>query len=248
MKKIAAVLAGALVAGPALADHREIKVEDRSTFLPSVRLGIDIAPRIQGPSVPHSGHGIEIGLTGTTGKDTQTRDLGAPTLVFGGQSFAAPNQLNHEFDFRYFEIAYRYRHFFGQGAYGEGGTFGIEALGGLGYAEYDLTITTATQRANEKLGSGGLVAGFGIIWKFLPRTSLQSRITLFGSGENEGVTGAGRWDLFVVQALGRHAAVRAGVTGWGLASSRDDDDDFSSVNSLIRSGFSGLALGLEVAF
>lgn len=248
MNRIALVIAAALFAGPALAEHREFKVEDRSTFIPSGRLSFDISPRIDGPILPHTGHGIELGITGTTGKDTQNRDFGAPPLVFGGQAFTSPNQLNHEFDFRYVELAYRYRHFFGQGQYGEGGSFGIEALGGLGYAEYDLTITTATQRANEKLGSGGLVLGFGIIWKFLPRTSLQSRITLFGSGENEGVSGAGRWDLFVVQSLGRHAAVRAGFTGWGVTSTRDDDEDATTLNSLIRSGFSGFALGLDLAF
>lgn len=243
MNKTAAILAAALVAGPALADHREFKVEDRSTFLPSGRLGIDIAPRVESPSVPHTGHGIEIGLTGGSGKDGQTRAAGAPTLTFAGQAFAAPSTLNHEFDFRFAEIAYRYRHFFGAA-----GTFGIEALGGLGYAEYDLTITSGAQRANEKLSSGGLVGGFGIIWKFRPTTSLQSRITVFGSGDEEGVTGAARWDAFVAQALGRHAAVRVGLTSWGLVSTRDDDDDFGSVNSLIRSGFSGLALGLDIAF
>ena len=243
MKKTAAILAAALVAGPALADHREFKVEDRSTFLPSGRLGIDIAPRVESPSVPHTGHGIEIGFTGGSGKDRQTRFAGAPTLTFAGQAFAAPSTLNHEFDFRFAEIAYRYRRFFGAA-----GTFGIEALGGLGYAEYDLTITSAAQRANEKLSSGGLLGGFGIIWKFRPTTSLQSRITVFGSGESEGVTAAARWDAFVSQALGRHAAVRVGLTSWGLVSTRDDDDDFGSVNSLIRSGFSGLALGLDIAF
>jgi hypothetical protein len=243
MKKAAALLAAALVATPAAADHLEIKVDDTSTVLPSARIGIDISPRGERPSVPHSGHGIELGLTGTTGKGHQTRTAGAPPLVFGGQVFAAPNELNQEFDFAYVELVYRFRHFFG-----EGRTFGIEALGGLGYAEYDLTITTPTQRANDNLASGGLVLGFGVIWKFLPTTSLQSRLTLFGSGQTEGVTGAGRWDLFVAQALGRHAAVRAGITGWGLTSSRDDEDDFSSVNSLIRASFSGFAVGLELAF
>jgi hypothetical protein len=242
MKKTAAILAAALLANPALADHREIKVDDTSTFLPSGRIGIDISPRGARPSVPHTGHGIEFGITGTTGKDHQSRGVGAPPLVFGGQVFAAPNELNHEFEFGYLELVYRYRHFFG-----EGGTFGIEGLGGLGYAEYDLTITTPTQRANETLSNGGLVLGFGVIWKFLPSTSLQSRITLFGSGDEEGITGAGRWDLFVAQALGRFASVRAGITGWGLTSSREDDD-FSSLNSLIRARFSGFAVGLELAF
>lgn len=242
MKKTLVLLAAALLAAPALANHRDIEVED-NTFIPSLRIGIDIAPRGEAPSVPHTGHGIEIGLTGTSGEDGQTRTAGAPTLVFGGQAFASPTTLNYDFDFRFLEIAYRYRHFFGASR-----SFGIEALGGLGFAEFDLGVSSATQSAREKLQSGGLLGGFGIVWKFLPQTSLQSRITLFGSGDREGVTGAARFDLFVAQALGRHAAVRVGLTSWGLASERDDDDDFGSFNSYIRAGFGGLALGLDVAF
>jgi hypothetical protein len=242
MNKALVMLAAALVAAPAFADHRQIDIED-NTFIPSARIGVDIWPRGEQPSVPHTGHGIEIGFTGTSGEDGQTRTTGAPTLTFGGQTFAAPTQLNYDFDFRFFELAYRYRHFFGAS-----GTFGIEALGGLGFAELDLRVSSATQAESEKLQSGGLVAGFGIVWKFLPETSLQSRITVFGSGEREGVTGAARFDVFVAQALGRHAAVRVGLTSWGLSSERDDDDDFGSFNSHIRAGFGGLALGLELAF
>ncbi len=242
MKKALVVLAAALIAAPALANHRDIEVED-NVFIPSARVGIDIAPRGEQPSVPHTGHGVEIGFTGTSGEDGQTRTAGAPPLVFGGQTFLAPTTLNYDFDFRFFELAYRYRHFFGASR-----TFGIEALGGLGWAELDLGVSSATQSAREKLQSGGLVGGLGIVWKFLPQTSLQSRITVFGSGDREGVTGAGRFDVFVAQALGRHAAVRVGLTSWGLTSERDDDDDFGSFNSHIRAGFGGLALGLELAF
>ncbi len=242
MKKALATLAAALIAGPAFADHRHIDIED-NTFIPSARIGIDIWPRGEQPSVPHTGHGVEIGFTGTSGEDGQTRTAGAPTLVFGGQSFTAPTQLNYDFDFRFFELAYRYRHFFGASR-----SFGIEALGGLGYAELDLGVSSATQSAREKLQSGGLLTGLGIVWKFLPQTSLQSRITVFGSGDREGVTGAARFDLFVAQALGRHAAVRVGLTSWGLTSERDEDDDFGSFNSHLRAGFGGLALGLELAF
>jgi len=242
MRKTAAILAAALAASPALADHREIQVEDPSTVLPSGRIGIDIEPRGERPSVPHSGHGIELGFTGTTGKDHQSRTAGAPPLVFGGQVFTAPNELSHEYDFAYVELLYRYRHFFG-----ESRTFGIEGLGGIGYAAYDLTITTPTQRAHERLANGGLVLGFGVIWKFLPTTSLQSRLTLFGSGDNEGITGAGRMDLFLAQALGRFAAIRAGFTGWGVTSSREDHDT-NSLNSLVRARFGSFGVGLDLAF
>ena len=245
MKRTFALLAAALVAVPAFAQEREIEVEERGKLIPSVRIGIDFSPRGETPSVPHWGHGLEIGLTGASGEDTQFRGVGAPPIVFGGQTFLAGSgtTLNHEFEFGFFEIVYRFRHFFGDTK-----TFGIEALGGLGFATLDLTVSSPTQRANEKLESGGLVGGFGIIWKFLPETSLQSRLTLFGSGEREGVTGAARFDVFVAHALGRHAALRAGLTGWGLASERDEDDDFSSPNSHIRARFGGFALGLDVAF
>ena len=242
MKKAFALVAAALFAVPAYANHRDIEVED-NVFIPSARIGIDLAPRGEAPSVPHTGHGIEIGFTGTSGEDSQARTTGAPTLVFGGQAFASPTTLNYDFDFRFFELAYRYRHFFGASR-----TFGIEALGGVGYAELDLGVSSATQSAREKLQSGGLLGGFGIVWKFLPQTSLQSRITVFGTGDREGVSGAARFDVFVAQALGRHAAVRVGLTSWGLASQRDDDDDFGSFNSHIRAGFGGLALGLDLAF
>lgn len=242
MKKIAVLLAALLASGAALADHRDIKVEDRGVFIPSVRLGVDILPRDESPAVPHTGHAFEFGATGASGEADQGRGLGAPTLVFGGQTFAAPVELHHDFDFRFYEAAYRYRHFFGSGQ------FGIEALGGVGYAEYELTTTSPLQRASQKLSSGGLVGGFGIVWKFLPQTSLQSRLTLFGSGENEGVTGAARWDVFVSQAIGRNVGLRLGLTSWSVVSSREDDDDFSSLNSRIDGRFSGVALGLEAAF
>lgn len=243
MKQALATLAAALIAAPALADHRQMEMRD-NTFIPSARIGIDIWPRGEQPSVPHSGHGIEIGFTGTSGEDSQTRTAGAPPLTFGGQTFATtPTTLNYDFDFRFFEIAYRFRHFFGASR-----KFGIEAIGGLGWAELDVGVSTATQSAREKLQSGGLVGGFGIVWKFLPQTSLQSRVTVFGAGDREGVTGAARWDVFVAQALGRHAAVRAGLTSWGLVSQRDEDDDFGSFNSHLRAGFGGLAVGLELAF
>ena len=242
MNRIFAILVVTALAGCASTSHSDLTISDRGTFIPSGRLSVDIAPRGESPSVPHTGHGIELGISGASGDDGQQIGTGALPLVFGGRTFAAPSDLRHEFDWRFAEIAYRYRHFFGAG------TFGIEALGGLAYAELDLTTTSATQRASEKLGSGGLVGSFGIVWKFLPRTSLQSRLTLFASGETEDVTGAARWDVYVVQALGRHAALRGGFSGWGVTSQREDEDFTSSPNSRIRARFSGFALGLDVAF
>ena len=242
MKKALALIA-ALLAAPAFADHTDIELERAWGFTPSLRLGIDLAPREAMPSVPHTGHGIEVGLYGTSGDETQMRTAGAPPLTFGGQVFSAPTTLNHEFDFAVFEIAYRYRHFFSADA-----TFGIELLAGLGVAEMDLTVSSPTQRASENLQSGGIVLGVGAVWKFAPRTSAQARLMFFGSGEQEGITSAARVEVMVAHALARNIAVRAGLTGWGVESERDAEQDFSSPNSHIRAGFGGLALGLDIAF
>ena len=242
MKLLLAFL-GALLSGTALA-QTDIEAVERGTVIPSLRFSFDIAGELatgQGPAVPHSGHGIELGLSGASGKDDQS--LGGGEFVrFGNRTFtAASPTLQHDMDFRFFEVAYRYRRFFGSGV------FGIEALGGLGFAELDLTTSSATQSASEKMSSGGLVGGFGIVWKFLPAASLQSRFTLFASGDEEGVTAAARLDVNIAWALARNVAVRGGLVSWGIGSSRSQTSD-TSVNSRIQAGLSGLLLGLDVAF
>jgi len=239
--KLLWVFLGALLSGAALAQS-DIEAIDRGTLIPSLRLSFDIAGEAgpQGPAAPHSGHGIEIGLSGGSGEDSQGLSTGE-LVRFGGRNFVGSTTLQHEFDFRMFELAYRYRRFFGSGV------FGIEALGGLGFAELDLTTSSATQSANEKMSSGGLVGGFGIVWKFLPAASLQSRFTLFASGDEEGVTAAARLDVNIAWALARNVAVRGGLVSWGIGSSRSQTSD-TSVNSRIQAGLSGLLLGLDVAF
>jgi len=242
--KLLFALFAALACGSALA-QADIEAIDRGVVVPSLRLSFDIAGELapgQGPAVPHSGHGIELGFSGASGEDTQSVGTGNGPVVFGGRLFN-PGELRHEFDFRFFEVAYRFRHFFG-----ESKTFGIEALGGLGFAEFELTTSSATQSASEKLSNGGLVGGFGIVWKFLPAASLQSRLTLFGSGDQEGVTGAARLDVNLAYALARNIALRGGLVSWGLVSSRAEARDSTSIDSRIRAGWSGLLVGLDVAF
>lgn len=239
-----AMLLAVLLSGCADLTTKRIEATDNSVFLPEARVSVDISPRGDNPAVPHTGHGIELGVTGGKGDDKQVTDAGDRPVVFGGRTFTSPVELRHEFDFRFASLAYRYRHFFG----GPGGTFGIEGVGGLGYAELDLEVASATQRAQEKLGSGGIVLGVGLVWKFWPTTSLQSRLTVFGSGDDEGVSSASRLDVYVVQSLGRHAAVRAGWASWGVRSVREDNEDNTSGKSPINVRLSGPALGLEVMF
>jgi len=223
----------------------ELKVTDHATAIPSARVAVDIAGA-EGPrSEPHNSHAVELGLSGTRGNHKQDLAATDKPVVFGGQSFNGPQQLRSEFSFRLVELAYRYRRFFGSS-----GAFGVEGLGGVGYAHLGLTVasTTTTQRATENLGNAGVVLGVGGIWRFRPTTSLQARLTAFGSGRNEGVTSASHLDLYVAQALGRNAAVRAGLASWGATSEREADDSKNSLKSPIRVRFQGVLLGLDLMF
>src|SRR5712692_6973269 len=194
----------------------ELKVTDHATAIPSARVAVDIAGA-EGPrSEPHNSHAVELGLSGTRGNHKQDLAATDKPVVFGGQSFNGPQQLRSEFSFHLVELAYRYRRFFGSS-----GAFGVEGLGGLGYAHLGLTVSGPTQRASESIGSGGVVLGVGGIWRFRPTTSLQARLTAFSSGDIEGITSASHLDVYVAQTLGRNAAVRAGLASWSASSRRE---------------------------
>jgi hypothetical protein len=219
----------------------DISATDRSVVIPSGRISIDLSQRGESPAAPHTGHAIELGASGASGDAEQQLAAGELPIVFGGRTFNAPVALRHDFDWRFYEVAYRYRHFFGGG-------FGIEALGGLGFAELDFRVDSAGQSAREKMSNGGVLGGVGLLWKLRPSTSLQSRAVVFLSGQFEDVSTITRLEVYAAQALGRHAALRAGWSTWNVRSIREANDNLSSRNSPLRLRFSGPALGLDLAF
>jgi len=238
MTKVLLGCVAALACGSAFAQS-DIEATDRGAIMPSIRLGVafngEAGPR--GPAVPRTGHGMEIGLTGGSGDDTQTLSNGE-FIRLGNTRFNSGQTVKHEFDYRLFEIAYRFRKFFGAGQ-----VFGIEALAGLAHAELDFTTTAPGQSANEKISNGGLLGGFGVIWKFHETAYLHPRFTLFGSSDEQGVTAAARIDVQVAWAFARNVALRGGVSSIGFGSSRAD-----SVNSRILASSGGVSVGLDVQF
>jgi hypothetical protein len=214
-----------------------IEGEDRGLFLPTARLSFDVATA--GPEAASGlpgGHAVEINLAGVRGiEDTQELHTSESPVVFGGETFNPAVELRHEADFRYADIGWRWRKYFGSGG------FALETFAGLGFAELDLTVQSPLQRANEKLSSGGLAGGVGVVWRFRPTTSLQSRLTVFGSGDEDGITSASRWDASIVQALGRNVALRGGIGAWSVFSERANRSD-------VEMRFSGITLGLDVLF
>lgn len=233
MLRLLALLLAGLLGG--CTSNTRIEATDRGVFLPVGRVSANITRTQGAPSEPQGGHAIELGMTGGNGNDTQTLSSGQSPVGFGGQTFSPPQQLRHELEFRYVDLAWRWRKFLGTGA------IGIETLAGVGYADLDMTVSSATQRANEGLNSWGATGAFGLIWRLRPGTSLQGRIAVFGSGDEAGVTRATRLEAFIVQALGQNAALRAGYASWNAYSERENASD-------IHVRFSGPALGLDLLF
>ncbi len=240
--RLAAVLAALALAGCAGPATSPISVTDRSTFVPSVRVAADISRYAGEPSDPHGAHALELGLSGGRGSGMQTLSAGENPVVFGGQQFDPPQQLRHEFTFRFYELAYRWRQFLGAGG------FGYEALAGVAYADLDLTISSATRRASDNLSNAGFIGSFGLLWRMRPGTSLQSRFAFFGSGSTRAIRNASRLDLYLAQAVGANVGLRAGYASWSMRSVREAGDFSSSNLSPITVRFSGPALGLELMF
>jgi len=233
--RLAAALAAVSLAGCA-SGPSDIEVGD-TAFIPSARVSVPIFTKPSGmaPSTPQNGHVIEASYTGAKGSDKQELESGDDDIVFGGQTFVAPVNLKHEYNFKYGEIVYRWRKFFGGSQ-----TFGMEALGGIGHSMFYLTTTGGGgQAASHKYNTTGLALGIGGIWKFRPDTSLQVRLSGMGSGDKEDIS-ASRFDIHVVHAIARNIAIRGGLTSWHVSIERFGSD--------IDASFSGPAIALDVAF
>ena len=98
------------------------------------------------------------------------------------------------------------------------------------------------------MSSGGLVGAFGIIWKFHPSAYLQPRLTVFASGDEDGVTAAARFDVQVAWAFARNVALRGGLSSLAFTSARSDAGDSTSADSRVTAAASGVSIGLDVAF
>jgi len=219
-----------------------IDIQDRSALIPTARIAIDFSERPGPPSRIHTSHAVELGVTGATGDDTLRVEAGQQPLVFGGETLSAPQDVRAEFDFRITELAYRYRYV------SERRGLGFEALAGLAYSTLGLRLIGATRTAAERLDGTGIVVGLGTMFRLWPSGSIQLRGSGFASTTSEGVSSVGRYEVVFEQALGRHAAVRAGYAGIDVRSRREDDELSSSNRSPIRVRINGPMLGLSLMF
>ena len=212
-----------------------ITASDSGVLVPTIRASVGG----QGPGEPseaRDGHAAEVNWSRASGGGQQSLASGQAPVRFGTQVFSGPAQLQHDFDFGFLEVAYRFRHFFG-------GDVGIEALFGFAHANLDLTVASGAQLASEAMDSAGFTLGFGIIGRLRPGTSVQGRVMLFGTGSDSNISSAQRFELSLVQSVWRHAALRAGYVFWRIDSEREYSD-----GSPVKVKFSGPTLGFDLAF
>lgn len=222
----------------------DIRIEDQ-VVLPSLRVAMDFTGRApDGPSSPHTAHAIEAAISGSQGSAEQTLPAGQQPVVFGGQTFNAPQAIHYDFSFRDAEVLYRYRHLFGRQR-----RIGVEGVAGLGYLGVDLRASSASQSARDKLNTLVVPVGGGVIWKLWPTTSVQARYMYFQSfSDYDGVTNAQRFDIHLAQAIGRYAGVRLGYADWTVTSLREKRGEGAPATSPIELRMRGPTAGLEVMF
>lgn len=242
VSRFGALLAPLLLAGCFGGTTSQIDLQDNSVLIPTARIAVDFNEHPGPPSRLHTSHAVELALSGGSGEDDLHLSAGQQPIVFGGENFAAPQDLKAEFDFRFAELAYRYRYV------SERRGIGFEALAGAAYARLGLRLAGATRTAAEKLDGGGVVLSLGTMVRLWPSGSLQLRGTGFASSSSEGVSSVGRYEINFEQALGPHAALRAGYAGWNVRSRREDDGFSASNRSPIRVRFAGPTLGLALMF
>jgi hypothetical protein len=230
---LTAALSGCYTGSPPPAES--ISMRDDNVFQPGARATFNLSGRrIQPASAPASGHAVELGFTHGAGSGSQTFNSGY--VYFGNSTFNAPAALTYEFDLNYVDLAYRYRYFPGEGA------FGIEGLVGAGYADLSFAARSGGTRASESLSTPGMMLAAGVVLRFWRDTTAQARLSGFSSGQEDSVTRATRVELSLLQPLGSSFGLRGGYAWWQLESER------GGTTSPISVRMRGPTLGLEVMF
>jgi hypothetical protein len=227
----------------ALANVTEDIRADGGTIIPQLGVSIDVA----GTSGPQNhtslSHAIDMGFAYAKSRHKQELEARDGPVIFGGEMFSGQQQdITWTSNIQLVHIGYRPRYWFGNS------NFAIDGLIGLGWAGLGLKGTSTTgQAAAERLSNGGVVFGLGGLWRFAPATTLQVRLLAFGSGKDEGVTSAARWDLTVTHAIAKNLQLRGGLGVLSAYSAREDADS-AILKSPVNAGGAGLTLGVDFLF
>jgi hypothetical protein len=242
MKYFRIVALALLVPGAAFANLTEDIRAGGGAVIPQLGVGIDVAGSSGLQNHTRFSHAIDMGYAYAHSRRKQDLDPGDGPIVFGGETFVGNQDITWTSNVQLAHIGYRPRWWIANS------NFAVEGVIGLGWAGLGLKGTSTTgQGAAERLSNGGIVFGLGGLWRFAPATALQVRLLGFGSGKEEGVTSAARWDLTVTHAITKNLQLRGGLATLSAYSAREDADS-NRLKSPINAGGGGLTLGLDLLF
>ena len=224
-------LTACLVAG-CTSTGTAIDIGDHRVFVPSAR--VSLGTRSEMPSDPQPGGALELGVSYASGKSQQSLSAGQ-RIDMGDQSFSGPRETTNEVKAAMLDGALRQRFF------GASQRVGFEVLLGLAYSQLVFAVSSADRRGANTDGSLGVLFGAGVLWRVQPGTSAQARLSFFRAGGFFGETEVNRVELALVQAVGRHAALRAGWSFWAIDASH-------LLGSEVSARLSGPTLGLDLSF
>lgn len=229
----AVLLAAWLLGGCTTSGRTTIEAND-AVVMPELRVSL-LTSGSGRPAEMRTGYAIELGASGAHGTDLQPLAAGQPPVVHGGQTFNAPDQLEHRFGYKFYSAVLRWRSY-----YPENG-WGMELFAGPAGAGLDFRVSSPARDATTSETSAGIVLGLGLIKELQPGTSLQLRLSTYGSADI-GIDSAERFELALVQVLAAHLSARAGYTRWRIyAEHRVGDSD-------IKLKLDAFTLGLDLHF
>src|SRR6185503_7296645 len=153
----------------------------------------------------------------------------------GGQTFTGPLRVTNRAEMEFFDALWRGRKFT------ENGLLGGELTFGLTYGGVEYVTTAPGQRGTENVKRLGGNFGVGGLVRFRPGTSVHARYSWYVSDGLFTETGARRFDVSLVQALGRNAMLRAGYASWQFSTEPNG-------SAKLNAHLSGPTLGVEVGF
>jgi hypothetical protein len=228
----------------ALANQTDDVKAGGGAVVPSVGVSIDVAGKSSVTDHTMLSHAVDMGFSYARAKHKQDRDSGDQPVNFGGASFSGTNDGDIEWtsNIQLAHIGYRPRWWIANS------NFALEGVIGVGWAGLGIKgVANSGKSAAERMSNAGFVYGIGGIWRFAQATSLQVRALGFASGDDDGVTSAGRFDVTVAHAVTKNLQVRGGFGGVSAYSARENADD-NNLRSPIRASGGGLFLGVDFTF
>lgn len=244
MKTLRLAAFALLVPCAALANVTDDVEAGGPAVVPSVGVSIDVAGKSSVREHTTLSHAIDMGFTYARARHKQDRDPGDQPVKFGDTQFnGTDGDIQWTSNIQLAHIGYRPRWWIANS------NFALEGVIGVGWAGLGIKGEANGKGSAERMSNAGFVLGFGGIWRFAPATSLQVRWLGFGSGDDDGVTSAGRFDLTVAHAISKNLQVRAGLGGVSAYSAREDADHNNTTRkSPIHASGGGLFLGVDFVF